>query len=258
MNDRSGHLDAELQQISRIRRTLLPDPIPQIPGLLIAASCETFTDLGGDIYDVFSLDDDRRWCVLIADAAGHGPAAAVVAAMVQATMRACANDEISAANLVRTLNRHLCRQWNAGTFATAFVGMYEPLTRQFTYSSAGHPPPMIPSFTDQPSLVLDQSGGLPLGIQEQTMFDEATLRLEPHQTLVLYTDGIPEARGRDGNFLGPRGIEESLRGCCGAPKCVADRIRRSVILHQGGPRPADDQTVVALRVERAGASARKA
>jgi sigma-B regulation protein RsbU (phosphoserine phosphatase) len=242
------YIQAELQRMAQIQRSLLPDPIPEIPGLQVAASYETFTQVGGDLYDLFALDKaGGRWGIFIGDASGHGPAAAVAAAMVQATLRACSADAVNPARLMRTLNQHLCQKRIEGAFVTAFLGIYEPATRRLTYSSAGHPAPMIPSFTDQPAVSLDQAGGLPLGIDEDADFDQATIQLQPGQTLVLYTDGISEARSRDGEMLGSAGIEQSLRGFSGAPHSVTDQICRFVVNHHGGQRPDDDQTIVVMQ-----------
>jgi phosphoserine phosphatase RsbU/P len=244
----NAHIDAELRRMARIQRALLPDPIPAIPGLLVAASYETFTHVGGDLYDLFSLGDgDSRWALFIGDASGHGPAAAVAAAMVQAMLRACTADAAKPAKLLTTLNRHLCQKRIEGTFVTAFMGVYDTKTRELTYSSAGHPPPMISSFTENSATILDQAGGPPLGIDDDAAFDETTIQLQHGQTLLLYTDGISEARKHGGEMLGSKGIEQSLRGCGGGPQSVIDQIRRAVTAHQGGQQPDDDQTVVAIQ-----------
>src|SRR5262249_17894339 len=155
------------------------------------------------LYDVFPIDEangDRpinRWVIFIGDASGHGPSAAVAAAMVQATLRACSADGSTPGELLSNLNRHLCDKHIEGSFVTAFVGFYDPATRRLPYSVAGHPPPLIPSFTGEPPRELKDASNLPLGIEPDAAFEQAAIGFEPGQTLLLYTDGITESRSPD-------------------------------------------------------------
>ncbi|MDB5322358.1 MAG: Stage sporulation family protein, partial [Phycisphaerales bacterium] len=104
----------EIEQIARIQRTLLPSQLPEIPGLSIAAHYETFDRAGGDLYDFARLEgdpttpDDDRWAILIADASGHGPAAATVCAIVHSILHAYPQEPAGPAELLKHVNRHLC------------------------------------------------------------------------------------------------------------------------------------------------------
>jgi phosphoserine phosphatase RsbU/P len=244
-----AHIEAELNRMARIQRSLLPDPIPQIPGLDLAASYETFGQVGGDLYDFIHLGNNAdEWCFFIGDASGHGPSAAVVAAMVQATLHDCSADSSGPADLLQTLNRRLCQKRIEGSFVTAFMGFYDSTSRQLRYASAGHPAPLLPASVGRPTEFLSETGGLPLGILDSAMFDEAAIELFPGQTLLLYTDGISEARSPDGDMFGSEGIQTSLHGCAEHAGGVIDRLRASLIAHQLGRRPNDDQTAVAIRI----------
>jgi sigma-B regulation protein RsbU (phosphoserine phosphatase) len=244
-----AHIEAELDRMARIQRSLLPDPIPEIPGLHLAASYDTFGQVGGDLYDFISHQEDAsQWCIFIGDASGHGPSAAVVAAMVQATLHDCAGSSGGPGDLLQMLNRRLCQKRIEGSFVTAFIGFYEPSTGQLRYASAGHPAPLLPSSAGRQPRFLDAAGGLPLGIVEEALFDEATIKLVAGETLLLYTDGISEARAPDGQMFGTEGIEGSLAGFGGDAKGVIDRLRESLTAHQNGRRPDDDQTALAIHV----------
>jgi sigma-B regulation protein RsbU (phosphoserine phosphatase) len=246
--DAHAQIDSELQRMARIQRGLLPDPIPQIPGLDIAASYRTFIQVGGDIYDFVPLGTKNdRWCMFMGDASGHGPSAAVAAAMVQATLHACAAGSTGPAELSKTLNWHLCEKRIEGSFVTAFVGFYEPATRLLTYASAGHPPGMVWSAADQRAAFLDAAPSLPLGIDPDAGFTQATVRLAPEQTLMLYTDGISEARDPAGKMFGEEGIERSLRFSSPGAQLTIDHLQQSLTTHQQGARPVDDQTALIVR-----------
>jgi sigma-B regulation protein RsbU (phosphoserine phosphatase) len=245
--------EAEVERMARIQRALLPEPIPDIPGLDLAASYVTSTRVGGDLYDFIAPRSDSngsstRWCIFIGDASGHGPSAAVAAAIAQATLHACAEQASGPAELLLTINRHICLKRAEGSFVTAFIAFYEPSTRKLTYSSAGHPLPLFPSAADHSQKIFQPAGGLPLGVDPDAVFDEASVELEPGQMMLLYTDGISEARNLEGEMFGEERIGDSLREISGRPDVVIEQLRKSLMEHQGGRRPVDDQTAVAIQV----------
>ena len=133
---------------------------------------------------------------------------------------------------------------------TAFFGIYDPKKRRLSYARAGHNPPLLMlDGSGSRVLRLDEAGSVPLGIMEEASYSQATLQLEVGQTLVLYTDGVTEAKSPRGESFGIEGIEASLAECTGEPSCVIEHVTQALLSHQGGLRPADDQTIVAIRVE---------
>jgi sigma-B regulation protein RsbU (phosphoserine phosphatase) len=248
-----AHINEELDRMARIQRALLPEPLPQIPGLSLAASYQTFTQVGGDLYDLFPIDDtedgrpSKRWVIFIGDASGHGPSAAVAAAMVQATLRACSAVGSTPGQLLSVLNTHLCAKRIEGSFVTAFVAFYDPQTRRLTYSTAGHPPPLIPSCNGEPPRQLDRTSGLPLGIEPDAAFEHAVIQFQPGETLLLYTDGITESRSPDGTMFGRNGLDSALCGHRSAAQDVVRQLQEALSRHQGRRAPADDQTALVLQ-----------
>ncbi|MHC4126811.1 MAG: PP2C family protein-serine/threonine phosphatase [Planctomycetota bacterium] len=251
----------EVEHIAAIQRALLPQPIPDIPGLSIAASYQTFDQAGGDYYDFRPLrrDDDGSvvdpngpWSVLISDASGHGPAAAVVMAMLHAILHAYPHQQCGPAEMLEHANQHLASKRIENSFVTAFLAVYDPTTRRLTYARAGHDPPLFRSAGTGASIRrLDDVGGAPLGVLSPMRYDEATVLLQPGQTLLLYTDGVTDARGPDGSMFGVGGIERALASCAGEPGRVVASIADPLSRHEGGIRPGDDQTIVAIRAEAA-------
>jgi len=149
------------------------------------------------------------------------------------------------------LNKHLCAKRIFSTFVTAFHGLYDPKTRTLRYSRAGHPPPIWRKPTSNGHIdiaELDEVGGLPLGVMPEETYEDATIQLEPGQTLTLYTDGIPETRSPDGAFFGTPGIVQAMRDCSGEADCAVDTIMRHVRQHEAGGRPQDDQTLVVMKL----------
>jgi sigma-B regulation protein RsbU (phosphoserine phosphatase) len=246
----------EIEQIARIQRTLLPAQLPAIPGLAIAAHYETFDRAGGDLYDFARLEgdpttpDDDRWAILIADASGHGPAAATVCAIVHAILHAYPKEPSNPAELLGHLNRQLCAKQIESSFVTAFLAFYQASTRELTFARAGHNPPLLISSPGEHGRsvvrLLDEARGLPLGIDADAPFNEDRLILAPGQMVVLYTDGITEAKNSAGEFLGIEGMERALAQCGGsareAVRCLTDAVQS----HQGPEKANDDQTILVL------------
>lgn len=251
-----GQIQAEVQQIAAIQRALLPEKLPDIPGLNMAVSYQVFDQAGGDMYDFVPLGscrhsgdsvDDSLWMFLIADASGHGPAAAVVTAMVHSILHAYPKEPCGSAEMLRHVNKHLAAKRIESSFVTAFLAMYDPKTRELIYSRAGHDPPLLKD-NDGAVRRIDDIGGIPLGIMQDVEYEQQTITLQPGQTLLLYTDGITEARSPNQSMFGIEGMERSLHRCTGEAQCVVESIITSLHEHEAGVRPRDDQTLLAIEV----------
>jgi len=264
LRDAHAAIRHEVEQIARIQRTLLPPSVPQIPGLSIGVHYETFDQAGGDMYALRPLrpltgasiiEDDccdpcGPWGILIADVSGHGPAAAVVMAMMRAIFDAYPREPEGPAEVLEHANRHLYAKRIENRFVTAFFSIYDPEARKLTYARAGHNPPvwMRPAREGNWDMVrLDDIGGLPLGIAQDTRYEEAAITLDPGQTVVLYTDGVTDAVSAAGRMFGIEGIERSLTECSGEPQCAINHIRETLADHEQSVRPTDDQTLVVMR-----------
>ena len=157
----------------------MPAVIPDIPGLDIDVSYQMFDQAGGDMYALrplrrltpgavgeASCDREGPWGILVADVSGHGPAAAVLMAMMQSIIETYPHEPAGPAEVLEYANRHLCRKRIESRFVTAFFAIYDPATRRCTYTRAGHNPPvwMRPNGNGWDMARLDAKGGMPLGI----------------------------------------------------------------------------------------------
>jgi sigma-B regulation protein RsbU (phosphoserine phosphatase) len=252
-----GALDRELQAVGEIQRSLLPQDLPQIPGFEIATYYQTSARAGGDYYDFFPLPTGG-WGIFIADVSGHGTPAAVLMAVVHAVAHAQPGTHTPPIDLLRHLNRSLTQSYTrGGTFVTAFYAVLDPERRTLTYSRAGHNPPRL--VRGDHVISLEECGALPLGIIDDQKFREKTIPLERGDLLLLYTDGITETRGggeatagtaaRSHELFGVERRDELLLSCggCGAGACLS-RVREEVGAFSNHAPPADDQTLVAIRM----------
>jgi len=238
----------QIDQIARLQQALLPNQIPEVPGVEIATSYLASELAGGDYYDFFALPNDNLG-VMIADVSGHGAAAAAVMAMLHAIMHCYEprNGRFSPAEALAFANRRMYHSGLEGQFVTAFLGVLDSRTGRLTYSNAGHPPPIIKSVVKDRIWVIDGAATLPLGITEDAEHEEAVEMLEPLDTLLLYTDGITEAFNAHREMFGMSRLRDSVINCSGAPDCAVDHVHSGLFKHRGESTRDDDQTLVAVR-----------
>jgi sigma-B regulation protein RsbU (phosphoserine phosphatase) len=244
-------LDRELRTVGEMQRSLLPEALPKIPGFELSAYYQTSARAGGDYYDFFPLPDGK-WGLFIADVSGHGTPAAVLMAITHALAHARPGCHAPPAAMLGYLNDRLQNAYTrGGTFVTAFYGVLDPSTGGFEYASAGHNPPrLVRSDRVEP---LDVLGGLPLGIVAGQDYQQGSVRLDPGDLLLIYTDGITEAmappRGEPSRELfGVERLDTLLLQCreCPPVECV-DRIRDVVTAFSQTRLPNDDQTLIAVK-----------
>lgn len=185
----------ELQQVEGIA----------VDGIYSSATADAF--VGGDFYDLIRLPG-RRACVILGDVSGHGVEAASVSAAVKTALGAYAWQGLNPARMVRTLNRFLLGFSRLETFATLFVGVIDLAHGKLTYCSAGHPPALLVRSDKQTLDVLDVQSGV-VGAFEEMSYRDGQVTITQGDTLLLYTDGVTEARNPQGVFFGERNLREA-------------------------------------------------
>jgi sigma-B regulation protein RsbU (phosphoserine phosphatase) len=242
-------VDRELRQVSEIQRSLLPKTIPPIPNLGLAASYQTSRWAGGDYYDFFPLPGDR-WGLLIADVSGHGTPAAVMMAITHSVAHGYPGPPTPPGELLAHVNERLARSYTGdnGTFVTAFYGIFDPKARTFTYASAGHNPPRLKRCADGSVASLDAVGGLPLGLFDDVVYEQATVPLIPGDQVVFYTDGIVEATNPDGLMFGLDQLDRAISDCMLTADGLMHSILEALASFTAGQPAADDRTILVAKV----------
>lgn len=217
---------ARLQDaLAVLQASLLPDTLPPIPGMEAAAHYRTASPdrLGGDFYDVFPIDA-KRFGFFLGDVCGKGPQAAAVTSLTRYTLRAAALHDPDPRATLSTLNTVLHERYADGDprYCTAIFGTLEPdpTTGRTTIhlASGGHPPALLLR-ADGTADFLSTPGGLLVGVLPAAQFTAASAVLDPGDTLLLYTDGLTEARtGRDRRSLyGDEALRDFVTGLAGRP-----------------------------------------
>ncbi|MBG7702577.1 SpoIIE family protein phosphatase [Streptomyces sp. MC1] len=193
---------ARLQDaLAVLQQSLLPDSLPPIPGVETAAHYHTASPdrLGGDFYDVFPVDG-KRFAFFLGDVCGKGPQAAALTSLTRYTLRAAALHDPDPVSALTTLNRVLHERYAAGgdpRYCTAIFGTLQAdqaTGRIAVHLASGGHPPMLVLRGDGTADYLPTPGGLLVGVLPEARFTTATTTLGPGDTLLLYTDGLTEAR----------------------------------------------------------------
>jgi len=253
-----------LQRITAVlQTTLLPPALPQVPGLDVAAHYHIASpdEVGGDFYDLFPLGTDS-WGLYLGDVCGKGARAAVATSMVRYTLRAAAVHESDPVAVLGVLNtaflEERARESRDGEprapFCTIVFGTITPGTRTGSFvislATGGHPPAVLMR-ADGTADYLPMVGGHPVGLLADPRFVTAQVRLDPGDTLLLYTDGVTEARIAD--TVQDRYGEESLLEFARAttPATATDTVTAvRQLLRALGSGVQDDVAVTAIHAPR--------
>ncbi|MER7983309.1 SpoIIE family protein phosphatase [Streptomyces sp. NPDC095817] len=188
------------EALAVLQQSLLPAALPEVPGLDAASYYHTASPdlLGGDFYDLFPLGDGR-WAFFLGDVCGKGPQAAAVTSLTRYTLRAAALHNPDPVAVLTTLNTVLHERYTSGEtrYCTAIFGLLQPHPAigeaDVYWASGGHPSALI-QHADGTADYLPTPGGMLIGVLPHAPFVTASARLHPGDTLLLYTDGLTEAR----------------------------------------------------------------
>jgi serine phosphatase RsbU (regulator of sigma subunit) len=234
----------ELVLARELQADLLPKKPPEAPGLEISAFNRIANMVGGDLYSFAPLPDGRL-ALLFGDASGHGMTAGLVMAVAHAAFQTQLGVDPSPEAVFHSLNRILCRTGGPRSFFACAYVVLSPDGR-LSATFAGHPPVLIFGASGE----LRQSigkGAYPLGIKDDLQWETLGGRLEPGETLLLYSDGLPEAR-RGNDEFGDERVLSLLRQHAGRPPSeITAAISTALSEFCGRQAPEDDVSVVAIR-----------
>jgi len=196
----------EIQVASQIQKMLLPRDLPRLPGLEVDAFYRAASVVGGDLYDVFRIGE-QRYCLVVADVSGKGVPASLVMSMLRTVIQIQAINATSAKATLLTVHEYLSGNIPPGMFITVLLAIFDGPGRKLNLVSAGHNP-LLHFHAGTRQLTKVNPSGMPLGVPitlGQTFaetLEEVELPLQPGDLLFLYTDGVTEATNREGKRYG--------------------------------------------------------
>ena len=246
--------EQELSEISRLQHLLLPEEDLAIPGIELAFKFKVYQEAGGDYFDVSSLsknkldDGPHKFGVMIADVTGHGPSAAVEAAMFDAILRTFTPNDtnVKPAQVIEYVNTHFFTRKNRGKFITAIAMAYDPDTKTLCYASAGHPYGYIKR--GNTLIRLDQGKDIPIGVLKEYQWSNHEIQILHHDIIFLYTDVVLETRNTQQEQFGFDRLEKVLIEAEACPHCLVDDVADALTDFNESDEFCDDLTLCAIEV----------
>jgi hypothetical protein len=244
---RLASISQELETARRIQESILPRRMPEVRGLALAARYLPMASVGGDFYD-FVQDGEGRVGVLVADVSGHGVPAALIASMVKIALAAQEEHAAEPAAVLAGMNRILCGKLDRGFVTAAYVWVDAEAGRA-VYANAGHPPLLCGRPGEEDAREIRREG-LPLGRFRKAAYESVAWDLAPGDRLLLYTDGVIEARSPAGEELGEERLRDLANSQAFPDRLLDDLLTRLAVWCGRAPgEPLDDDvTVLALDV----------
>jgi serine phosphatase RsbU (regulator of sigma subunit) len=244
---RKERLESDLLVASNIQKALLPQRPPCIPGLQLEALNIPSQIVGGDIYDVFKIDNNRLGFA-IGDVSGKGAPAAILMAVVYAGFKSLLKEIYQVSEIMARLNNLLEEATTHGYFATFFLGILHPEQNQLSYCNAGHNPPIL--LRKDKRIEHLEKGGMVLGFLSDQIYIQETIEIRSGDYLFLYTDGITEIRNAAGKEFGEQRLEKLLTDNYGkSPKEIKTSIIKALKKFSANMEFQDDVTLVIIYKE---------
>lgn len=235
----------ELNIASDIQQSILPKEFIDNAELQLHAKMTPAKEVGGDFYDFFWISQDEI-ALVIADVSGKGVPAALFMTVSRTLIRAQATAQVSPAKCLEQVNMLLEKSNANNMFVTTFYGILHIKTGMFTYSNAGHNPPILIS-SGQVNF-LPSTKGVALGILAVDHFDENTIQLKKNDLLYLYTDGVTEAMSKEEKCFGEQALQAVLQNNQDlSAREAIEKVEEELKGFTAGAEQSDDITMLAVR-----------
>jgi sigma-B regulation protein RsbU (phosphoserine phosphatase) len=238
---------------SNIQNLLLPSRFPETPNLEFAAHYTAAQKIGGDLYDVFPLQDNKIG-VAIADVSGKGIAASIIMAICQTNLHHLSRSKNSPAEILKAINAEMHESMRRDMFITMIYAVIDVANESITLARAGHELPLHYHRDTAGQITVDkiQSTGMAIGMVPPEIFDstivDTTLHFSTDDAFLLYTDGVTESVNLEGEeFSGERLIDTLQTSGRGSAQAILNTVITSVERFSGEAGQTDDLTLIAVK-----------
>jgi len=239
-------LERDLALARELQMRLLPQALPLLANLELAAKFVPARAIGGDLYDFIPYSLSRLG-IVIGDVSGKGAPAAIYAALVSGILRSHAPIEPGPAEMLRAVNLSLAERRIEAQFVSIIYAVWDDEHQTLQVANSGLPRP-IHVHAGKNHVI--EATGLPLGLFDDADYDEFTFKMQSGDMFVFFSDGILDARNRRGELFGRGRVEQLVAECAGkSADCVVNSLFKAAAEHSAGVESFDDQTVVAIKVK---------
>jgi phosphoserine phosphatase RsbU/P len=250
-------LERDLALARELQMRLLPQALPKLEHLDLAAKFIPARAIGGDLYDFIPYSLSRLG-IVIGDVSGKGAPAAIYAALVSGILRSHAPIEPAPAEMLSAVNLSLAERRIEAQFVSLIYAVWQDEDRTLLVANSGLPRPV---FVRDGKTTVIEATGLPLGLFDDVSYDEFRFDMKAGDMFVFFSDGILDARNRSGQLFGRTRVEKIIAECAdNSASSVVESLFKAVAEHSAGVETFDDQTVLAIKVkdgDRRGASKNK-
>jgi phosphoserine phosphatase RsbU/P len=239
-------LERDLSLARELQMRLLPQTLPKMKHLEVAAKFTPARAIGGDLYDFIPYSLSRLG-IVIGDVSGKGAPAAIYAALVSGILRSHAPIEPGPAEMLSAVNLSLAERRIEAQFVSLIYAVWDDEHRTLLVANSGLPRPVL---VRDGKITVIEATGLPLGLFDDVDYDEFRFDMKPGDIFVFFSDGILDARNRRGELFGRTRVEKIIAECAGrSADCVVDSLFKAAAEHSAGVETFDDQTVLAIKVK---------
>ncbi len=240
-------LEKELEIAKKIQESFLPQNPPTLPGIAVSVFFQPAKFVAGDLYDVFKLND-RQLGVFIGDVSGKGVSASLVMAQAISLFRSLSRQKLDCATVLSQLNSELAGKLG-GRFITALYLIIDLDSRQVLAASAGHGPLLILRRNENKLIDVPLKGNVPLGLLTEVQYTTINFELVPGDKMIIYSDGLPEARDPAETEFSQARVEGLLRGQLTAnAQATLDALKNAVLSFSPIEKQYDDLTIVVAEI----------
>lgn len=243
--DNESRLGREMKIAREIQLQLMPDEFPNVAPLQLAVLFKPVAQLGGDLYDWIEFDDGRL-SIVVGDVAGKGAPAALYGALASGVIRTRAGRKYPPGQMLELVNKTLHQRPVEGQFVAVTYAIYDPKNRSISLSNSGLPYPLLvragqPTFLDV--------GGVPLGLFQDSTYEETSLQMLEDDVLVFYSDGVIEMRNDQGDEFGLTRLADSVRvNYHKSADEIVKAVSTALADFIGRDRPHDDRTMIVIKM----------
>ncbi|HEY7544857.1 MAG TPA: SpoIIE family protein phosphatase [Blastocatellia bacterium] len=239
-------MEEELKVASEIQMRLQPVSPPKIEGWEMTGVSFPCREIGGDYYDFIQSKRDNRLVIAVGDVSGKGTGAALLMSSLHAAVRAQSQARVSISEVMSEINQYIYENSPSNKFLTLFYGALDPTTGVLRYSNAGHNTPILVRRSGEVGSL--DKGGLPIGMMPGMSYQEDSVKFEPGDVLVIYSDGITESvNDRDEEFGETRLVEVIKNNISRSASGIRDRIDEALSRFVGTAAPVDDMTLMIIK-----------